>query len=191
MKKEKPEIYVTASGANRQGRFSSPQASVLESENYFGESGYFSSPPAWCPTKLQLLANTAQRTLVTCMQDVLKYLLTKGRWGKSWINFFFPINKNLFKSPNHSYLPGSTSFQNIKQGSFFTTILGHFASSLMKIPWVFSFFFKSLLNSCCCSVSKFCLTLYNPMDCSTPGSSSLHCLLGFAQIRVHWVGDAI
>jgi len=46
MKKEKPEIYVTASGANRQGRFSSPQASVLESENYLGEFGYFSSPPA-------------------------------------------------------------------------------------------------------------------------------------------------
>ena len=28
------------------------------------------------------------------------------------------------------------------------------------------------------------------MDCSTPGSSVLHCLLEFAQIHVHWIGDA-
>ena len=38
-----------------------------------------------------------------------------------------------------------------------------------------------------CSVSKSCLTLCNPRD---PGSSVLHCLLEFAQICVHWVGDA-
>ena len=30
-----------------------------------------------------------------------------------------------------------------------------------------------------------------PMDCSTPGSSVLHNLLEFAQIHVHWVGEAI
>ena len=29
------------------------------------------------------------------------------------------------------------------------------------------------------------------MNCSTPGSSVLHCLLEFAQIYVHWVSDAI
>ena len=29
------------------------------------------------------------------------------------------------------------------------------------------------------------------MNCSTPGSSVLHCLLEFAQIQVHWVGDTI
>ena len=29
------------------------------------------------------------------------------------------------------------------------------------------------------------------MDCSTPGSSGLHCLLEFAQIHVHWVDVAI
>ena len=29
----------------------------------------------------------------------------------------------------------------------------------------------------------------NLMDCSTPGSSVLHCLLEFAQTHVHWVGD--
>ena len=29
------------------------------------------------------------------------------------------------------------------------------------------------------------------MDCSPPGFPVLHCLLEFAQIHVHWVGDAI
>ena len=29
------------------------------------------------------------------------------------------------------------------------------------------------------------------MDCSTPGSSVLHCFLEFVQIHVHWVSDAI
>ena len=30
--------------------------------------------------------------------------------------------------------------------------------------------------TCCCSVPKLCLTLCDPMDCSTPGSSVFHCL---------------
>ena len=47
------------------------------------------------------------------------------------------------------------------------------------------------LCCCCCSVAKLCLTLCNPMDGSTPGSSVLHCLPQFAQIHVYWVGDAI
>ena len=42
---------------------------------------------------------------------------------------------------------------------------------------------------CCCSTAKLCLTLSNPMDCSTPGSSVLHYLLEFAQICVHWISD--
>ena len=43
----------------------------------------------------------------------------------------------------------------------------------------------------CCSVTKLCLTLCDFMDCSTPGFPVLHCLPEFAQILVHWVGDAI
>ena len=41
----------------------------------------------------------------------------------------------------------------------------------------------------CCSVSKLCLC--HPMDCNTLDFSVAHCLLKFAQIRVHWVSDAI
>ena len=36
-----------------------------------------------------------------------------------------------------------------------------------------------------------CPTLWDLMDCSMPGSSVLHCLLKFAQIHVHRVGDVI
>ena len=43
----------------------------------------------------------------------------------------------------------------------------------------------------CCSFAKSWLTLCDPMDCNTPGSSVLHYLLEFAQIHVPWVSDAI
>ena len=43
----------------------------------------------------------------------------------------------------------------------------------------------------CCSVSQWCPTLCNRMDCSTPGFPVLHCLLELAQTHVPRVGDAI
>ena len=44
---------------------------------------------------------------------------------------------------------------------------------------------------CCCSFTKSCLTLCDPMDCSMSGFPVLHYLLEFLQTHVHWVGDAI
>ena len=44
---------------------------------------------------------------------------------------------------------------------------------------------------CCCSLTKWCPTLCDPVNCSTPGFPVLHCLLEFAQTHVHWVGDAM
>ena len=44
---------------------------------------------------------------------------------------------------------------------------------------------------CCCSAAKLCPSLCSPMDCSTPGLPAPHSLLVFAQVHVHWVGDAI
>ena len=43
----------------------------------------------------------------------------------------------------------------------------------------------------CRSVAQLCLTLCNPMDCSTLGFPVLYHLLELAQTHVHWVGDAI
>ena len=44
---------------------------------------------------------------------------------------------------------------------------------------------------CGCSVAKLCLTLRNPMGCSTPGFRVPHYLLKFAQVSVLLIGDAI
>ena len=43
---------------------------------------------------------------------------------------------------------------------------------------------KILWYGICCSVTKPCLTLHDPMDCSMPGSSVLHCLPQSVQIHV-------
>ena len=41
------------------------------------------------------------------------------------------------------------------------------------------------------SFTQSCLTLCNPMNCSTPGLPVHHQLPEFTQTHVHWVGDAI
>ena len=41
------------------------------------------------------------------------------------------------------------------------------------------------------SVAQLCLTLCNPMDCSTPGLPVHHQLPEFTQTHVHWLSDAI
>ena len=46
---------------------------------------------------------------------------------------------------------------------------------------------KLLVQCCCCSITKSCLILCDPMDCSMPGFPVLHYLLEFAQPRVHCV----
>ena len=43
----------------------------------------------------------------------------------------------------------------------------------------------------CCSVAQLCLTLCDPIDCSTPGLSDPHQLLELAQVHFHCIGDAI
>ena len=50
---------------------------------------------------------------------------------------------------------------------------------------------RAPLSICCFSAARLCPTLCDPMDCSTPGSPVLQNLPEFAQIHVHWVGDAI
>ena len=68
--------------------------------------------------------------------------------------------------------PGMTSFLTLGKLLF--------ASVSAPVKW-----------ECCSSVAKSCLTLCDPVDCSMPGSSVLHCLPEFALTHVHWVGDAI
>ena len=54
-----------------------------------------------------------------------------------------------------------------------------------EFPWPF------WVPGCCCSVAQSCLTLCDPMNCSTPGFPVLHHLLELAQTHVCWVNDAI
>ena len=49
------------------------------------------------------------------------------------------------------------------------------------IPWTVQF----------SSVTQWCLTPCNPMDCSMPGFPLHHQLLELTQTHVHWAGDAI
>ena len=51
--------------------------------------------------------------------------------------------------------------------------------------------FFLIQSKCCCAVSQLCLTLCDPMDCSTPGLPVPHHLLEFAQVHVHYTDDAI
>ena len=50
---------------------------------------------------------------------------------------------------------------------------------------------NSLLFGSCCSVTKSCPTLWDPMDCSTSSFPVLHNLPEFVQTHVYWVSDAI
>ena len=51
------------------------------------------------------------------------------------------------------------------------------------------FFIHSFLQFS--SVAQSCLTLFDPMDCSTPGVPVHHQLTEFTQTHVHSVSDAI
>ena len=53
----------------------------------------------------------------------------------------------------------------------------------------FNFFLKFLIQFS--SVTQSCLTLCDPMVCSTPGLPVHHQFLEFTQTHVHWVSDAI
>ena len=64
--------------------------------------------------------------------------------------------------------------------SCITTLWGRYTFLLLD---QFSLIFSLAAHSC--------LTLCDPMDCSTPGLSVHHQLLEFTQTHVHWVGDAI
>ena len=50
---------------------------------------------------------------------------------------------------------------------------------------------SSVLNLKFSPVIQSCLTLCDPMDCSTPGFPVYHQLLEVTQTHAHWVGDAI
>ena len=87
----------------------------------------------------------------------------------------------------------------------FLPMLGNFNSwaRLTCFPWappesstsfqkdVYFCVYVRMCECVCCSVTKSCPTLRDPMDCSMPGSPVPHHLPEFAQVHVHWIGDTI
>ena len=68
----------------------------------------------------------------------------------------------------------------------------YFMSSLFPFLLLTLYFFLSCLVSfLISSVTQSCLTLCDPMVCSTPGFPVHHQLPETTQTHVHWVGDAI
>ena len=54
--------------------------------------------------------------------------------------------------------------------------------------WNYRYYFTPQCS--CCSVIQSCLTLHDPIDCSTRGFPVPHHLPEFAQVHVHCIGDA-
>ena len=78
-------------------------------------------------------------------------------------------------SVQESLIPG------IKISEFFHRIFVPFAP----------FFLPVIRSDQIRSVAQSCLTLCDPMNCSTPGLPVHHQLPEFTQTHVHWVSDAI
>ena len=82
-----------------------------------------------------------------------------------------------------------TRFTNNNNKEFPITQIIHLTDRQTQENTLLYYFFKVHLESqtlcCCCSVTKLCLTLCDPMDCSTPGFTVLHHLPELAQTHVH------
>ena len=70
------------------------------------------------------------------------------------------------------------------RGSIYGVMLGEISHIEKQILYYFTYCF-------CCSVTKSCPTLCDPIDCSTPGLPVHHQHPEFTQTHVHWVSDAI
>ena len=114
-------------------------------------------------------------------------------WSSSVLSLHFsPFSeRNSHKSSVYCPSPGflKSGWQELWEILWNVTDL-ELKGSLAKCLTSFLTLLSPLLSLCCCSVTKLYPTLCDPMDCSTPGSSVLRYLLEFAQIHVHWAGEA-
>ena len=62
----------------------------------------------------------------------------------------------------------------------------YWSFSPRNLPWLSNLCLVVVVQSI-----SLCLAIWDPMDCSTPGSRILHHLPELAQTQVHWVSDAI
>ena len=88
-------------------------------------------------------------------------------------------NKKLRNSINHIII-SQLHYQKVNYTTLFTTL------SLLS-----RFFLRTFSSVQFSSVAQSCLTLCDPMDCSTPGLPVHHQLPEFTQTHLYWVCDAI
>ena len=102
--------------------------------------------------------------------------LPLSHWGR-------PLDKySSFLSRLHSMsiLAFPQSILDLRDGG------GHPSSPVCPLPVILRIKSRIFIRACICSsVSQSCLTLCNPMDCSTAGLPVLHHLLELAQTHVH------
>ena len=91
-----------------------------------------------------------------------------------------PGNKPSHIGSHHSW-QGCRDHSIGKRKFFQQIVLGNWISTSKRTE----------LDSCCSVAKSDCLTLCDPMNCSTPGFSVLHYLSEFAQTHVNCVSDAI
>ena len=114
----------------------------------------------------------------------------------------FPVKKKGFPPDSKSVSRGSLRMLCpgcLQSPELQTLPSGHFPKepkkktfSLLQLPGeAYHSGFNGRKSYCYFWATKSCLTLCDPMDCSTPGFPVLHYLLEFARIHSHWVGDAI
>ena len=120
---------------------------------------------------------------------LISSLIAFGSEKMLWYNFnFLKISKAWFVAQGVVYTRECSLCTCEK--SIFCFKFNWYLLDINQVKWIWSIvLFKTCI--CCCPVAKLCRTLCDPMDCSTPGSPLFHYLLGFAQIRVHWVSDAV
>ena len=97
-----------------------------------------------------------------------------------------PMNRSTPGFPVHHQLPQFTEISDSLLHHIFVSSRTHKSlHNIMPTKWNVSLPFQFS------SVSRLCLTLCDPMDCSTPGFPVHHQLLEPAQTHVLLVGDAI
>jgi len=140
-------------------------------------------------------------TVLTCLMfsgDVWN-ITKQEEFAFHCVFIFFPLIKMVSKKSNILSVRWS---QSVSKYSSYSKLLKnnswqHHCDSLSQKVFVMVKFFQftkeweSCFQYCCCWVAKSCLTLCDPMNCSTPDSSVLHCLPEFDKTHAHRVGNAI
>ena len=132
---------------------------------------------------LWTIADKAPQSMGILQERILDWVAMPSSWGSS-------------QPRNGTQVSMSPAFAG---GFFATELLGkplyigleHISLGLKNYVPICSSQYLSVYTYICCSVTKSCLILCQPMDCSMPCLPVPHYLPEFAKVYVHWVGDTI